>query len=271
MNNQALYIGVSGLLSKDVEKVASFYEKLVTNWKSSKRTPFLFLGLQTSRKFLNGESVNPFYVSRMNTIEEIGQACYSVQEFKSSKIIAHYNPSGSYDNPEVNEQILSLMSEYIDGLQWNGFSTKQKPETTPPFPECVSGAINSFRFASILQISQEDYEDPIKSTLKLTNYFYSINSSHLLLDGSGGKGLPIDEQKAITWIKTLRQHNNTKGIAISGGLGIDNLDVIDRIRKEIGYDLEISIDAEGKLRDEENNFSVEKAKAFLEEAIKYYV
>lgn len=271
MNTQVLYIGVAGLLSKDVDEVASFYEKLVSSWKSNKKMPFLFLGLQTSRKFLNGESINPFYISRMNNIKEITQACHSVKKFKSSKIIIHYNPSGDYDQPRVNDHILILMSECVDGIQWNGFATNQTPETTPPFPKYISTAISSVDFISILQIGKEDYENPTESTLRSKEHFYDMNHTHLLLDGSGGKGWPIDEEKAITWIKTLRQHGNTKGIAISGGLGVDNLGVIDRIRKEVGYDLEISIDAEGKLRDEENNFSVEKAKSFLEEAIKHYV
>lgn len=266
MNENVLYIGVAGLLAEHVEEVATFYEKLMTNWKSHRKEPILFLGLQTSRKFLNGESVNLSFASRMNNIEQIKKACTAISGLSYSNVIVHYNPSGGYNLPGTVEHLNLLSRTLITGIQFNGFSTQQNEETNKVMSTIDNDGCG---ISLILQIGKDDYENP-KHFAEEIKKFSFLNPTHFLLDGSGGRSLPIDELKAIEWLKALQVSGNTKGLAISGGLGADTFDVIRRIKNSVSYSLEISIDAEGKLRDEQG-FSVDKAKQFLEEAIKFYV
>jgi len=270
MNENALYIGVAGLLAEHVEEIAEFYELKVLNWenKSRRTQPLLFLGLQTSRKFLNGEVVNPVYSSRMNSKEQIVEACRLIQYFYNSYLIVHYNPSGGYNLPGVKEHLDFLKNINPDGVQFNGFSTNQPTDATIMQLEIDSEALG---ITSILQIGKEDYENPKHFAEEIKNFSF-LNHTHLLLDGSGGKGIPIDELKASAWITSLLQSKNKSGIAISGGLGgEDTFDILRRIKSKTpaGYGLEISIDAEGKLRDE-SGFSIEKTKEFLIKAVEYY-
>lgn len=266
MVNKVLYIGVTGLLAEHVEEISTFYEELTEKMDSERKKPILFLGLQTSRKFLNGEKVNPIYASRMNTAEQIVEACKISRPFLNSGIVVHYNPSGGYNLPGAKEHLCFFSRIPLYGIQWNGFSTKQSYEETLIQANLDTEAIG---LISILQIGKNDYENPIEFAQRIKNPTF-VNSSHLLLDGSCGRGLPIDVQKAIDWIRVLQRHGNTKGVAISGGLGPDNLHAVQKIKKVTGLSLGISIDAEGNLREGEN-FSVKKAKRFLEEAVKLYV
>ena len=268
MNQNVLFISVSGIRSKDVVAVASFYENLASRWKGEKKMPLLFLGLLTSREFLNGEHVNPMLYSRMNTRKDISDACELIQNFKSSRIIIHYNPSGGYNNPEVETQLYYLMHDKIGGIQWNYFDSKLTPSTKPKFP-IVLPQIIDLGFVSILQIRKNDYSNPHEFAKRMNNFTLSSNHTHLLLDESCGKGLSINEEAAINWIKTMQHYRHIKSLAISGGIGTKTLDVVERIKNAVGSDVELSIDATEKLRDW-NDFSVEKAKEFLAKAIQLY-
>ncbi len=266
MNRNVLYIGVAGLLAEHVREVAEFYENLVVEIKSNKIPPILFLGLQTSRKFLNGEQVNPNFASRMNNIDQIKKACHAISGLCYSNIIVHYNPSGGYNLAGTVDHLKQISQTLITGIQFNGFSTKQTEEVSKIMSTIDNDGCG---ISLILQIGKDDYENP-KHFAKNIKKFSFLNPTHFLLDGSGGRGLPIDDLKAISWLKELQSSNNKKGLVISGGLGADTFDIVRRIRNSVSYSLEISIDAEGKLR-EEQGFSVEKTKKFLKRAIKFYV
>lgn len=265
MNENALYISVAGLLAEHVREIALFYEELAGKQPAQQETPELILGLQTSRKFLNGESVNPLYVSRMNTIEQIEEACDAIRDVLFSNIVVHYNPSGGYTLPGVEDHLKALANTSINGIQFNSFSTHQSVEVSS-----IMSTINTEArgIDCILQIGKEDYENP--NFAKHIKCFSFLKPTHLLLDGSGGKGVPIDETTAIEWIKALQESNNDCGLVVSGGFGPDNPDIFRRIKKSAGYQYPLSIDAEGKLRDEKG-FSVQKTKEFLVEAIRFYV
>lgn len=276
MNKEpVLYIGVAGLLAEHTQEISDFYEGVIAHWNSNKRIPFLFLGLQTSRKFLNGETINPFYSSRMNTREQIIEACGNTNVYPMSKVIVHYNPSGGYNiesgvGKNVDDHISFLVSTGVKGIQWNGFSTNKFPETLPRFPKSLpSLIIGGHDFQSIFQIGKQDYNTPYDFVVKIKDKVLQGKCTHFLIDGSGGRGIPIDEEKAIRFILTVKESGNTANIAVSGGLGPNKLSSFERIKKVVGNDVELSIDVEGKVRDEQG-FSMHKAKAFLEEVITFY-
>ena len=264
MSKNTVYIGVAGLLAEHVWEVASFYEILVSKMK---RPPFLFLGMQTSRKKLNSELVNPVYSGRMNSFGQISEATDLVQKFNFCKLIVHYNPSGGYYLDGACEHVLRIKNMEVDGIQWNGLNIIEPNPDGDPYTHLLN--MNELGLFSILQIGAKDYEDIENFVQEIQDPFFQTTASHLLFEGSSGRGIPLDEDKVVEWIKALRRSNNNLGIAISGGIGIDSLNILTRIRGRLGYQESISIDAEGKLMDD-FHFSPDKAKKFLAEALKYY-
>ena len=270
MGNQTLFIGVAGPRAKHVEVLAKYYSKLMEQRKGDEPRPYLFIGLQTSRKSLNGESENPVYADRMNTRKEILEACEIAKSFPETKIIVHYNPSGDYSAPEVAEQVHWLAESPIDGLQWNGFSSEYSPKTDPKFEQHFGPAgVLAWKEFSILQITNTDFHNPELFALRIS--WITKHYSHLLFDPSCGLGKSLEEDTAINWAKVLLGKNLPKGLVFSGGLGPDEggLDVIRRIRQATGNKAYFSFDAEGKLRDH-NGFSIAKAESFLDKAIACY-
>jgi hypothetical protein len=85
---------------------------------------------------------------------------------------------------------------------------------------------------------------------------------HVLIDGSGGRGIPIHPDVADAWGMMIRGHfGNDVGLAFAGGLDADYLPRIAAEVRSYGA----SIDAEGRLRDgdEGGDLNMEKVQAYL--------
>jgi len=68
----------------------------------------------------------------------------------------------------------------------------------------------------------------------------------ILLDLSGGKGIPLDAKLLAEYIRDIKnRYDNHFIIAVAGGLGPDTMHLIESIVEEFP---DISIDAQGKLR-----------------------
>ncbi len=269
MTDRITYIGVAGLKSRHVKELAEHHKRLFQLCSDNQPTPLLFIGLQVSRKSLQGEPVNPVYADRMNTKEEILEACEAVKSFPRTKIIVHYNPSGDYSAQEVQSQIEYLVSTGVHGIQWNGFKTEYTPTTCPKFEKYFgkSGALSKMEF-SILQLGKSDFIFPEASMLRLSQF--TNNYSHVLFDPSVGMGKNLDISEAVNWVQTLVYKRFQKGIAVSGGLGPNELDIIKILMGATGNKVYFSIDAEGKLRDD-SGFSLAKAKNYLDDAVLLYL
>lgn len=85
---------------------------------------------------------------------------------------------------------------------------------------------------------------------------------HVLIDASGGRGLPINNDVADAWAMTIRGHfGNDVHVGFAGGLDADSLP---RIASEVRI-WNASIDAEGRLRDGDEGgvLNREKVQAYL--------
>lgn len=89
--------------------------------------------------------------------------------------------------------------------------------------------------------------------------------AHILIDGSGGRGLPIEPEVADAWGMTIRGHfGDEVGLGFAGGLDADYLPRLAAEVRSFGA----SIDAEGRLRDGDEGgvLNLEKAAAYLRAA-----
>lgn len=266
MKTNVLYIGVAGLLAEHVHDLASHYEKLASRHKN---LPLLFLGLQTSKNYLNGKVTDPFYTNRMNSLKQIEEACYVINDFEHSQAIVHYNPSGKY-NPDSSTQLSSIMSLPIHGLQWNGMDLFSLPDVFFEFNMEERG------LTSIVQVGKDGYSKPELLVEMLRGDFFQRQVTHLLFDGSGGRCIAIDEAKAVSWIETLKKNNCEFDLVISGGLGEGNIDSVLRrvargVRSFPNCRKHLSTDTEGSLIGKNGFFEIEKAIRFLDRIILQYI
>lgn len=262
---QVTYLGVAGLLPEHIKPVGEYYATLV---KGMHNPPVLFFGLQTSRKHLLGEQINPVYAGRMNSLTQINDAVSEMRDIARCEIIVHYNPSGGYNLPGVRDQVSEIKRiEGVAGIQWNGFSTSKRHARANMIP---FHNMESYGF-SILQIGRIDFLKHNVFAHKICDSVFQKPNTHLLFDNSGGKGTEIDVAKVSKWLKALRASHNKLGLAISGGFSPYNVvRIVRQIQEQAGiFNWNISIDAEGKLFTD-GKFDNHKAIQFLGAALQFY-
>jgi len=104
----------------------------------------------------------------------------------------------------------------------------------------------------ILQVGKHAFEkvgDEIPRLLsELARYLDVV--THVLLDKSMGKGIPLDVDDLLPYLRAI--HNNLPDfqLVVAGGLGPNTLHLLEPIIEEFP---DINIDAEGKLRASGNN------------------
>lgn len=111
--------------------------------------------------------------------------------------------------------------------------------------------------------------NPLKLTAKVLEYDGLID--YMLIDPSGGKGEPFDLNFAMKCIDTLNSKlfRTDIGVGIAGGLSAHNVN--DLLGPILARHSSTSIDAEGRLRDGQDNLDIAKAQAYVSKSAKLYV
>jgi len=85
--------------------------------------------------------------------------------------------------------------------------------------------------------------DPKLLIHKLERYGHSID--YILLDKSHGRGVEMNAQELLPFLREISKHLPKIGLGVAGGLGPNTIDLIQPIIDEFP---DVSIDAQGKLR-----------------------
>jgi hypothetical protein len=110
---------------------------------------------------------------------------------------------------------------------------------------------------ALLQVDRS----PIKLMESVKAYEGAID--YLLLDQSGGRGEPMDGNFILRCLDQLSKLD-WLGLTIAGGLGVDSLYKLEPILRE--FPGIISIDAESKLRDRDDNLDMRAVHRYLYQA-----
>ena len=86
---------------------------------------------------------------------------------------------------------------------------------------------------------------------------------YVLMDASGGKGLALDAEVLRPYLRALAVKRLPIGLGVAGGLSPVTLDLVQPLVDEFP---ELSLDAEGKLRDENDDLNVSCAISYLARA-----
>lgn len=92
----------------------------------------------------------------------------------------------------------------------------------------------------------------------LSRYIHLVND--ILLDPSSGLGKPFDTEQARVILREIKRQNWHIGLGVAGGLGPDSLNLVQPLIEEFP---ELSIDAQGRLRNAEYDLDIEAAKTYV--------
>jgi hypothetical protein len=90
----------------------------------------------------------------------------------------------------------------------------------------------------------------------------------VLVDASEGMGVPLDAQRTIHYLTPIAEAAPSIGLVVAGGLCADNLDAL--LSPLLPEWAEVSIDAEGRLRDDQDRLSISEALTYLAAGLKLF-
>ncbi len=93
---------------------------------------------------------------------------------------------------------------------------------------------------------------------------YDGVAEYVLLDPSGGYGKPLDPVLACDYLLALKAQNFKMGLGVAGGLSPTTLSLVEPL---VGEFPDLSIDAESRLRTQEDNLDLNVAAEYLRKAI----
>ena len=261
------YIGVTGFTSPEEVAVAL---RVFDHYRDESLAPRLMIGVLASNKTLRGERTR--YPHRYPEIEHIP----SIFPRSDRAVgLVHY----ATDDPDtIDEQLEELMRHCGDGC--TGFQLNM----AWPKPELLSSIPLDMHV--VLQIGSRALEmagnDPDEVARRVAEYgslarkgpMYIGPVTDVLIDASGGRGVPIDLTMADAYVGALTQHREWLRVGVAGGL--DHATLVSNafrqfMKKHSGtFCPQISIDAEGRLRTEDDQLDLHRMVAYLHAAFLLY-
>lgn len=253
------YIGVTGAINS--QQIAAVL-KMVQD-KSPLEETFckrvLSLGVLTNSKTFTGEPQKHPNRPEKDKIDKIFN--YNLYPYVMN--IVHYSTRIDIEFCTQLWQAMESGGKFANGIQINY-----------PWPE--KKALKTFKDIYrnkkiILQINKKAMEmldnNPEKIATKVFND-YKSTADYILVDTSGGHGMPLDPGFSETIASNLyRQDMFNVGIGLAGGISAKTMYLIEGIANRFP---EISIDAEDGLIDNTGQLDPEKAVAYIFAALKLF-
>ncbi len=221
------YIGVTGFMSEtEVWKVLDALPK--------KTTRQLMVGVLASSKTLaGGTNRYPNRYPRIDRLDDI-----FVHDERLLNLI-HY---ATDDRDTLGAQLRQI---------WSGVALAEGFQLNIPWPR--PGALydllaSQFPPCFVLQIGSralaEVGDDPRRLAERLEDY--DGLAAAILLDGSGGRGVPLDAAKLRPLLEAVRARHPRLGLGVAGGLSPATLHLVEPLLAAFP---DLNIDAEGRLRE----------------------
>lgn len=218
--------------------------------------PKLMVGVLASSKTIRHQLTK--YAKRYPKIEDIRNI---FTEHAICLNLIHFHPESLDNLPDQMMEVIMMGGKYCHGLQLNAHWVS--PEDLMTFRVFDSTS------TIVLQVgknAQEVYgNNPKLIGEKIKEYQGLVQ--YALIDPSGGKGEPMDLQKTEILLETFFEQGLQEAITfgIAGGISAEMIPQLAPLVKKFG----VCIDAEGKLRNEDDEFLPEEAVRYVEESLKY--
>lgn len=245
------YIGVTGFVTR--EEVASALAAFPRNGPR-----VLMVGVLASWKSLRGIPLKPKWQQQTPAPE-----CISKIFLRDARTVnlVHYSVDEEHQGALLRDllEIHTIVGPNLDGFQLN-----------VSWPEIR--LLDEYRMAVgydyriVLQIGQpavEKAEGSPDGVVALLEHYVSVVDD-VLFDPSGGRGQPFDAGRAHQFLLAIAEQGWGVGLGVAGGLGPGSVDRLVGLVEEFPN---LSVDAQGRLRDPENNLDREAVKQYLAEAL----
>jgi len=243
------YIGITGFMSREeVEAVLEVFPK------DSPRK--LMVGVLASEKTIYGHP-NKWPNRYPNRLE----IEYIFSDNPLALNLVHYNTK----NPETLVGQMCTVSGPLGGPHFHGFQLN----LAWPNPDMIAGWRKHFEGIIVFQIGGHAFEvvdhSPQKLAEKVAEYKGLVQ--YLLFDPSGGKGQPFDTEQARAYLRALADKDLGIGLGVAGGLSAETMHLVEPLVEEFP---DLSIDAEGRIRDEDDDLDLEKARRYVSAALEMF-
>lgn len=242
------YIGVTGYVGSNEIRVSL---------ECLKRTGIdarvkLMVGVLASSKTINGGKNR--YAHRYPPVAHIAEIFPSDPDVLN---LIHYATDDLGTLPSQLERMVRLGGANLHGFQIN---------ICWPEPELLA-PIKGMRV--VLQLGSNALKlcrhDPASIAERL--HRYRGYATDVLIDGSAGKGIPMDAAELLPMYRSLTENFPDLGIGVAGGLSASSMDLVQPF---FDAGLRPSIDAEGQLRDPDDILNLPKTLGYLEAAARLY-
>lgn len=230
--------------------------------------PHLMVGVLASWKSLHG--VLHRHPKKMPPVDQISDI-FSLGIWGGLNLI-HY----SADPDQLTELAgqLALMTLY-GGDELHGFQLNIRwpnREELRRFWDAASCLVPDL-YRLVLQVGAAALEisnhDPLTVARHIKQYLDDEVITDVLIDPSGGRGLPFDVDKARRYLTAIRDKcGQSVGLGMAGGLGPDSLDLVAPLIEE--FQGQLSIDAQGRLRNDADDLDPEKCERYVRQALELY-
>ncbi|OGJ57918.1 hypothetical protein A2635_03040 [Candidatus Peribacteria bacterium RIFCSPHIGHO2_01_FULL_51_9] len=247
IGKRPIYVGITGFMNcREVEQILEDF--------GNDRRYKVMIGVLASLKTLEGRANK--WPKRYPPVQEISSI---FTERPCELNLIHYATDRRDDLLDQLERMTSYGGLYQHGFQLN---------ITWPDPR----VLESYRKQHddkivVLQINRGCFESvgnvPGELAKKLRTEYQGL-ADYLLLDASGGLGKPLDIPVTRSYIQALQDAGVDMAIAIAGGFCAENVHDIMQLERDYWP---ISIDAEGKLRNEQDDLDLRKTRSYLRHAL----
>lgn len=243
------YIGVTGITS-----LREAQALLAGVPPSSER--LLMVGVLASAKTLRGDTTK--YPQRYPQVEEI--AGIFSDDARALNLI-HF----ATDTQEtLGDQLRALV--HLGGPRLHGFQLN----VVWPSRDVLRVFHDEFPDKHIvLQIgkraAEQEGDDPQRVAERVATY--EGLADYLLLDSSGGLGKELDAERSRAYLNAFTERKVNIGLGVAGGMSAETYHLVAPLLKEFPG---LSIDAEGRLRNENDELQLERAKEYLAAAFAGY-
>jgi phosphoribosylanthranilate isomerase len=249
------YVGVTGF--ENGFQVNHCLENFANYLLKSQR--LFMVGVLVSDSTARGE-VNKKWPNRYPEVSNIDDI------FTSSNLglnLIHYHTTNKAD---YALQLFKLV-DLVGGDKLHGFQLN----TTWPDPSELEKFLCKYpKMKLVLPITSSCFEsvshNPMELVKKIKDHYLGL-INYILLDPSGGKGVSINLEMAEKYLREFENQKFDIGLGLAGGLGPETImsikDVVDKFP-------DVSIDAEGKLRGEDDKLNFDKTLFYITRAFNIF-
>ncbi|MBI4437708.1 hypothetical protein HY631_02035 [Candidatus Uhrbacteria bacterium] len=242
------YIGVTGFVSREEVDAAVSTLDALPAWSDRR----LMVGVLVNSKTLRGvRHARPF---RYPLIERVAGLFHP---HRRAVNLIHY----ATDDPQALsvqlEELVYRGGKHLDGFQlnqcWPDPRTIRLPKGLRVVLQIGSHALS------------EVQKDPDLLSQRLSEYSGVVTD--VLIDDSGGRGIPMDARLANDYVRAIFLEHPQLGIGVAGGLCAQSLRSLQALVNRFPT---LSVDAEGRLRTPEDHLDLEEMRRYIVVADKLF-